>query len=289
MAGAEPYTTEIPPRRRDGRLRVGWRESSWPNRAALAALGIVFLVAVVGPILAPFDPAEPAGQALSAPSLDHPFGTDEVGRDILSRVLTAVQTTWWSAMAVIASGILFGGLLGLIAGAAGGWVDAVIMRTTDLFLALPGAILAIALVAALGPSLFHTLLAVSIVWWPLYARVIRGEVRAWATRPHMDAARLAGVGPMRRAWRHLLPGALPATIVAASLDVGLLILTLATLSFLGLGQLAPAPELGSMVARGLPYLLQQWWVPILPGLAVFALALVGNVGGDALRDSIKDR
>jgi peptide/nickel transport system permease protein len=158
------------------------------------------------------------------------------------------------------------------------------MRVTDAFLALPGPVLAIAVVAALGPSLWHTLIAVSVVWWPFYARIMRGEIRALAARPHVEAARLAGAGRLRIALRHLLPGALAPTMVTASLDVGNLVLTLAALSFLGLGAPAPAPELGAMSARGLPYLLQEWWVPVMPGVAVMVLALVANLAGDGLRD-----
>jgi peptide/nickel transport system permease protein len=190
---------------------------------------------------------------------------------------------------VIASGVIIGGIIGLIAGTAGGWIDDVLMRFTDFFLALPGPILAIAVVAALGPSLMHTLIAVSIVWWPFYSRIVRGEVKALAARPHLEAARLAGVGRIRLAVRHLLPGAIPATMVTASLDVGNLVITLATLSFLGLGAPAPAPELGAMAARGLTYLLQEWWVPVMPGLALLFLALVSNLAGDGLRDLMGDR
>jgi peptide/nickel transport system permease protein len=150
-------------------------------------------------------------------------------------------------------------------------------------------VLAIAVVASLGPSFWHTLFAVALVWWPFYARIVRGEVRALAARPHLEAARLAGASAPRRALRHLLPGAVPAVVVTASLDVGNLVVTLASLSFLGLGAPEPAPELGAMAARGLQYLLQEWWVPVMPALAVFALAFASNLAGDALRDLMGDR
>src|SRR5216683_2542026 len=130
---------------------------------------------------------------------------------------------------------------------------------------------------------------VAIVWWPFYARIVRGEIRSLAARPHVEAARLAGVGPLRIAFRHLLPGAVPAAIVTASLDVGNLVLTLAALSFLGLGQPQPAPELGADTARNLSYLLQQWWIPVMPGFAVMLLALAGNLAGDGLRNLLSDR
>jgi peptide/nickel transport system permease protein len=260
------------------------------DTAALALAALVCLVALTAPWLAPHSATAPTGTTFLSPgSGGHLLGTDEVGRDILSRVIYGIRSSWLSAIVVIASGVLVGGIIGLTAGTLGGWVDAVLMRITDAFLALPGPILAIAVVAALGPSLSHTLIAVMLVWWPFYARIVRGEVRALAARPHVEAARLAGVKPMRLAFRHLLPGAVPATIVAASLDVGNLILTLAALSYLGLGAPAPAPELGSMSARGLNYLLEQWWLPIMPALAVLVLALVANLAGDALRDLLHDR
>lgn len=265
--------------RRRNRERLGWRLT-----VPLTVLAITVLITIFGPWLAPFDPTANVGAELAAPSGAHWFGTDELGRDIFSRVLFGMRTTWWSALVVIASGVLIGGMVGLVAGAVGGRTDWLLMRMTDLFLALPGAILAIAVVATMGPSLSHTLIAVSIVWWPLYARVMRGEVRALMARPHIEAARMAGAGRLRLWFRHLVPGTVTAMLVTASLDVGVMILMLAALSFLGLGQLAPAPELGSMSAAGLPYLLGQWWVSIMPGLAVFVLALVANVGGDGLRD-----
>jgi peptide/nickel transport system permease protein len=179
--------------------------------------------------------------------------------------------------------------VGLVAGASGGVTDTILMRTTDAFLALPAPVLAIAVVAALGPSFFHTLLAVAIVWWPFYARIVRGEVRALAARPSVDAARLAGVGRTRLWRKHLLPGALPTILITASLDVGGLLLTLAGLSFLGLGAPQPAPELGAMTAQGLTYLLSDWWVPVFPAIAVFFLAFVANIAGDSLRTLLTDR
>jgi peptide/nickel transport system permease protein len=291
MAVAEPYVV-VPPRRFG---RAGARTSRlgripFVDKFALSMMGLITLVAVFAPVLAPYGPDKPVATPFLKPlSPGFPLGTDDVGRDLLSRVLYGIQSSWFSAFVVIVSGVLIGGLVGLVAGAAGGWVDSVLMRITDVFLALPGPVLAIAVVAALGPSLFHTLVAVMIVWWPFYARIVRGEIRKLAARPHVEAARLAGAGRLRILWRHLLPGAVPATVVTASLDVSALILTLASLSFLGLGSPAPAPELGSMSARGLTYLLEYWWVPIVPAVAVFVLALVANLAGDAARDLLGDR
>lgn len=258
------------------------------NWVGLSLIFVVTLVAVAVPVLAPHDPLIPVGMPLQAPGKDgFLLGTDSVGRDILSRVLFGIRSSWFAALVVVAVGLLIGGLIGLIAGATGGWIDATLMRITDGFLSLPAPVLAIAVVAALGPGFVNTLIAVSIVWWPFYARLVRGEVTRLAARPHVEAARLSGTGPIRLALRHLLPGAVPNALVAASLDIGTLILTLAALSFLGLGQSAPAPELGADAARNLSYFLQQWWVPVMPGLGVLVLALIGNIAGDSLRNLIK--
>jgi peptide/nickel transport system permease protein len=262
--------------------------SAMLNWAGFSLIFVVTLIAIAVPLLAPHDPLTPVGMPLQAPG-KHGFllGSDSIGRDILSRVLYGVRSSWFAALVVVAVGLFIGGLVGLIAGTAGGWVDAVLMRITDGFLSLPAPVLAIAVVAALGPGFVHTLIAVSIVWWPFYARLVRGEVARLAARPHVEAARLAGVSRFRLAGRHLLPGAVPNALVAASLDVGTLILTLAALSFLGLGQSAPAAELGADSARNLSYFLQQWWIPVMPGLGVLVLALIGNIAGDSLRNLMK--
>jgi peptide/nickel transport system permease protein len=263
------------------------------RRRLLTWLGVVpfaliTLVALLGPLIAPHNPTVPAGAPFLPPGHGgFLLGSDSIGRDVLSRCLYGVRASWFAALAVVVIGMLFGGLVGLVAGSAGRWVDNVLMRVTDLFLALPAPVMAIAIVAALGPGFIHTLLAVSIVWWPFYARIVRGEVRNLASRPHIEAARLSGSGRIRLVLRHLLPGTLPTVVVTASLDVGNLILTLAGLSFLGLGQTAPAPELGADSAGNLAFLLQYWWAPVMPGLAVTLLALAGNLAGDSIRTLLK--
>jgi ABC-type dipeptide/oligopeptide/nickel transport system permease subunit len=268
------------------RLGDARREVALVDQVALVLFLAVLLGSLVGPLFLRFSPGVPAGDPFQPPGSPNILGTDEVGRDMFTRILYGARTSWISALVVIASGITVGGLVGLAAGAVGGWVDTVLMRLTDTFLALPAPVLAIAVVAVLGPSLPHLVLAVAVVWWPYYARIVRGEIKALAARPHMEAARLAGVSTIRLWTRHLLPGAIPPIIVAASLDVGGLILTLAGLSFLGLGAPQPAPELGAMVARGLPYLLDFWWVPVAPAAAVFLLTVLANLTGDALRDAL---
>jgi len=286
MAVAEPYVAQV---RRAGR-RILPAGSGLLDRAAAGLLVPVTLIALLAPLLAPHNPIQPVGLPQLPPgSSGFLLGTDSIGRDILSRVLIGWRFSWFAALAVIASGLIVGGLIGLLAGMRGGLVDTVLMRVTDGFLALPAPVLAIAVVAALGPGFVHTLIAVAIVWWPFYARIVRGEIRSLAARSHVEAARLAGVGWIRIAFRHLLPGAVPAVIVTASLDVGNLVLTLAALSFLGLGEPQPAPELGADTARNLTYLLQQWWIPVMPGIAVMLLALAGNLAGDGLRNLLSDR
>ena len=270
-----------------GGARLAQADGVGPGRAA----GLVTLVAVFARQLAPYNPIQPVGP-LNLPPLSpgHLLGTDGIGRDLLSRTLIGIQVSWLSALVVVASGLLIGGTIGLIAGATGGWVDAILlMRVTDLFLALPGALVAIAIVAALGSGLVNTLIGVAIVWWPYYARIVRGEIKALAARPHVEAARLAGVSRPRILTRHLLPGVVPTAVVTASLDVGNVVLLLAALSFLGLGQQAPAPELGADTARALSQLLSQWWVPGIPGIAVLLLSLIANLGGDAIRNLIPVR
>lgn len=278
-AGGESAGAKVATR---GRAKPG-EVLTW---CVLATLIVVMLAA---PWIAPYDPDLPVGRPTSAPSAAHWLGTDEVGRDILSRVLIGMRSSWWGALLVISSGVVLGGAVGLVAGTLGGVVDRILMRITDIFIALPASLLAIAVVAAIGPSYVHTLSAVALVWWPLYARVVRGEVTRLRSLPHFDAARVSGASRFGLGRLHLLPGAWPPTIIAASLDVGALILMLSGLSFVGLGAPAPAPELGAMCARGLPYLLDFWWVSIMPAVGLFVLATIANLAGDVIRDRLTDR
>lgn len=287
LASIAPSLWRGRPRRGAG---TGAQDGPGAVRAAVVPVAILTAIAIALPLLAPYGSLETTGAGpFAAPGPHALLGTDEIGRDVFSRVLYGIRTSWLAALGVIALGALFGSLVGAIAGAAGGWVDTVLMRVTDLFLSLPAPVLAIAVVAALGPSLMHTLIALSIVWWPWYARIVRGEVRALAARPHTEAARLAGVGRARLVLRHLLPGAVAPVVVTMSLDVGNLILTLAALSFIGLGAPAPAAELGAMSARGLDYLFGHPWVPLAPAVAVALLALAANVVGDHINRRIDER
>jgi len=259
------------------------------DRVGVVLFGLIVLVALLAPWTAPHAPSDVVGSPLQAPGPSAWFGTDEIGHDIFSRVIYGARSSLVAAAVVIASGVVIGGLIGLVAGATGGIVDSVLMRLTDVFLALPAPLLAIAMVAAIGPGYWHTILAVVVVWWPWYARIVRGEITALRHREQTEAARLAKV-PRRRLWfRHLLPGSIPEVIVIASLDIGGLILMLAGLSFLGLGAPAPAAELGAMSAQGLRFLLSAWWVPVIPALAIAVIAFLSKLVGDALRDSMAAR
>ncbi len=288
MAVAEPWVATRPSRFNTVRRSI--ERTKVFDRAALAAFGLTTLIALAAPLLAPDNALEPVGAPFLSPGHGgFLLGTDAIGRDLISRLLLGLRTTWLAALIVIASGIVIGSAIGLVAGAVGGWVDTVLMRLTDLFLALPAPILAIAVVAALGPGLTHLVAAVVVVWWPFYARIVRGEVKALMARPHLEAARLAGTPASRRALRHLLPGTLPAIAVTASLDVSNVVLTFAALDFLGLGPPQPAPELGAMAAQNLGYVLQQWWIAGLPAIVIAVIALIGNLCGDAASDLLSSR
>lgn len=254
------------------------------DRIALGLFALLVAVTTFGPLLMSTDPRATSADAFAAPgSAGHLLGTDESGRDLLVRLLVGTRTSLWSAIGAVAAAMVIGALVGLVAGAWGGWIDWLLMRVTEVFLALPGTLLAIAVVASFGASLRNTLLAVTAVWWPWYARIVRNEVWALSHRPHLDAARLAGVGPWRRARRHLLPGVWAPLFVTGSLDVGALVLVLSGLSFFGLGAPPPTPELGAMTARGLDYLLEYWWIPVLPALGISVLAFTANLAGEAVR------
>lgn len=270
------------------RASAGLRRLGYLEQAAIVLFVVVTVALVLVPLLLPHPTTKAIATPLQAPSGANLFGIDEQGRDVLSRVLSGMRTSWFSAFGVIGSGVLIGGLIGLAAGMVGGWLDALLMRITDVFLALPGPLLVLAVVSALGPSLRNTLIAVMIVWWPFYSRIVRAEVRSIMSRPHIEAARMGGAGWFTVARRHVLPGTFGSLLVTASLDVSALLITLSGLSFLGLGSPAPAPELGAMSARGLTYLFTGWWIPVFPALGVFFLAFIANLCGDGIRDLMEN-
>jgi len=288
MAFLEPLTNDGPPVPIDRRRRLDLSRLGLAEKAGFVGVALITIIALAAPLIAPHGATETVGPSLQSPSGQWLLGTDDVGRDVFSRLLYGTRSSWFSALAVVGVGALIGMAIGMVAGIRGGWVDSVLMRVTDAGLALPGPVIAIAVAVALGPSLLHTLIAVTIVWWPWYARVIRGETRAIVVRPHFDAARLAGGSGARLALHHVLPGVMPAVIVCASVDLGYLILTLAGLSFLGLGAPPPAAELGAMASQGLEFLFSFPMIALAPAFAVFILAVAANLAGDGLRELLED-
>jgi len=269
-----------------GRRRTG-RRMRRSGVVAVWMLVVTTVVLLVLPTLLSLTESEIAGTPFAEPLGEQFLGTDSQGRDVAERALLGMRVSWFAALAVIAVGVTIGGMIGLVSGFSGGIVDAVLMRLTDAALALPGPLVALAVVAALGPSLKNTLIAVALTWWPWYARIVRSQVRALMGRPHVEAARAGGLSRTRVALVHVVPGTLSAVLVAASLDVGAVILVLAGLSFLGLGSPAPAAELGAMTAQGLTYLFNAPWVAVVPALGLFLLAVLANFVGDAMSDALE--
>jgi peptide/nickel transport system permease protein len=255
--------------------------------AAVCMLFVITLVALAAPYLAPADPVLKIGEPYQAPSLRYLFGTDEIGRDMLARMIYGVRLTWLPSLVIICAGVAIGTVVGVAGTMTGGLVELLLARLTDLFIVIPSTMIALAAVAALGPGLWHTVATMSVFWWPWYARIVQSEIKAVAARPHVEAARLAGVRAARLMMRYLLPAALPTILVTATLDVANVILVLSLFSFLGLGAPAPAPELGAMTARSLASLTTHWWIPILPAVAIFLLVVTANLAGDALRSLMK--
>ncbi|HWU64176.1 MAG TPA: ABC transporter permease [Ensifer sp.] len=253
----------------------------------MAGVLLITIIALLARWLTPFDPQLRVADAFLPPSATYLFGTDEIGRDLFSRAILGVQYTWLPGMAIIAFSLVLGTLVGLLAGALGGKIDMLVQRLIELFLVLPSTLIALAVVASLGPGLFNTMIAIAIFWWPWYARISRDEIRRLNSRPHVEAARVAGVRGPRLLLRYLLPGAIPSLLVAASLDVANVIMTMSLMSFLGLGQPAPAPELGAMTSRALDSLTVYWWLPILPAVLIFFMCLLSNLAGDGFRSVLR--
>jgi peptide/nickel transport system permease protein len=259
----------------------------------IALIGLLVVAAVAGPWLAP-DPEQGAGvadvaQRNLAPSSAHLLGTDPLGRDLLSRIIIGARPALLTPIVVVALAILAGVPLGLIAGYRGGKIDEVIMRLADMFLAFPPLLLAMVIVALLGPSLLHAAIALSIAWWPWYARLVRGLTATLRTSPFVEGARTLGLRDATVLIRHVLPNAAAPIIVQASVDIGTVILAVGSLAFLGLGAQPPAPDWGLMVAEGRTYVLSQWWLSGFPGAAIFLAVLGFNLLGDALRDILDPR
>jgi peptide/nickel transport system permease protein len=256
-------------------------------KVMIGVLAVISLVALIGPALAPADPVLRVAAPYLPPSPAHLFGVDDVGRDLLSRVVGGVRITWLLSLLVIAAAIVIGCAIGALGALSPGWLDEALSRLTDLFMVIPSTLIALAAVAAIGPGTLHTAAVLTVFWWPWYARIVRAELRAVATRPHVAAARVAGAAGFTLMARHIFPAALPTLLVTATLDVANVILALSFFSFLGLGAPAPTPELGAMTARTLIDLTTHPWIPLIPATAIFVLVLAGNLAGDALRGALE--
>ena len=262
------------------------------RKSKLAVLGalvisIFLFLALFGAKLAPYDPlGVDIANRFITPCAEHPFGTDKIGRDVLSRMMSGAQYSVRAGLVVLAISLPVGVILGGIAGMYGGWVDETIMRVTDVFLAFPSLILAMAFSAALGPSLFNAMMALSVVWWPYYTRLIRGQALSVRETSYVEAARSRGASNWHIMIRHILPNCFSAVLVTLTLDMGLIVIATAALSFLGFGAQPPIPEWGRMVSDGRIYLMQAWWVTVFPGMAIAFTVLGFNLLGDGIRDAL---
>jgi peptide/nickel transport system permease protein len=251
---------------------------------SLAIVGMWTLLSVFAPFLGRYNPLlQHISIALAPPSFAHLFGTDQLGRDVFARVIYGGRTTLPAAMAVVAIGSVFGTVVGAIAGYSRRWVDEFVMRLTDIFLAFPVVILAMAVAGALGPGVFHGMIALAIAWWPSYARVARGMVREIKVREYVVAARAAGRTSSSILMRVIVPNGLPPILVMTAVDTGRAILMFAMLSFLGLGATPPTPDWGYMVAEG-AQAPDSWWIATAPALAILTLVFAFNFAGDSVRD-----
>ena len=274
-----------------GTRLAGSTRSVWLQPLAVVGMAVAavwFLAAVLSPWIAPHDPLAQTTNLFQPPSGAHLFGTDELGRDVFSRVLWGARLSIPVAVLLVVLALTIGSTVGGIAGYFGGWADEVVMRVADLVFAFPTIILAMAVVAALGPGITHAVLAIVIVVWPAYVRVVRGLVRTAIQSDYVSAARLLGGSSFRALAVDVLPNVAGPVLVLATLDMGTAILLLSGLSFLGLGAQPPTPEWGSMVATGAQH-FDRWWMGTFPGLAILTVVLAFNFLGDSLRDALDPR
>jgi len=260
------------------------------NIVALALIAVFAMCALFAPLLAPYDPlVQDLGSRLRPPSPEHWLGTDSLGRDIASRILYGARISLVIGMVVVASAGVFGTFVGLVAGYAGGLVDEALMRLTEVFLAFPALILAMAIAGALGPSLTNAIIAIAAVTWAVYARLTRGQILSLRRREFVEAARAIGASRVRIVWRHLLPNVLAPLMIQASFDLGSSIIAAAGLSFIGFGAQPPTPEWGVMISEGRNYISTQPWLSLFPGLAILLAVGSFNLLGDGLRDAFDPR
>ncbi len=287
--------SDSPESRRQARLGQLYRQ--WlafkRNPMAVAGLAIIvllLLIAAFAPLIAPFDPiAQALDKRLLPPSSTNWFGTDALGRDIFSRIVYGTRITLVIVLLVVVTVGPFGLLIGAISGYFGGWVDRLLMRITDVFLAFPRLVLALAFVAALGPGIVNAIIAIAITTWPPYARVARAETMVIRNQDYIAAMRLQGASQARIIWKHVVPMCMSSLIVRTTFDMAGIILTAAGLGFLGLGAQPPMPEWGAMISAGREQIFDQWWVATFPGIAICIVALGFNLLGDGLRDVMDAR
>ncbi len=260
--------------------------------SAIGCAGVVFLVflMVFAPYLIKYDPYEiDLANKLMPPSSIHFFGTDHLGRDIYSRVVWGSRISLSVGFITLVEATLLGTLIGLVSGYKGGFIDSAIMRITDIFLAFPSIILALAVAAALGRGLTSVMVALGITWWPLYARLVRGQTLSIREERYVEGARLSGSGNLRIMVKHILPNCIAPLLVQVSMDIGFTILAAASMGFLGIGAQHPSPEWGLQCATGSRYLVHQWWLSTFPGIAIFLSVISFNLLGDGLRDILDPR
>lgn len=287
----EWLTTDAPTSRRHARLAnlyQGW-QTLRANSMAMFGLGILLallLVALLAPVLSPHDPFEQSLSNRLQPlgTEGHILGTDSLGRDILSRLIYGSRITLYIVALVALIAPVAGLLVGTVAGYVGGWTDTILMRITDIFLAFPRLVLALAFVAALGAGIENAVLAISLTAWPPYARIARAETLTIRSADYISAIRLQGAGALRIITKHIWPLCISSLIVRVTLDMAGIILAAAGLGFLGLGAQPPSPEWGAMISEGRRFILDHWWVATVPGLAIFTVSLAFNLLGDGLRD-----
>jgi peptide/nickel transport system permease protein len=260
------------------------------NIVAFALIAIFAACAVLAPVLAPYDPLlQDLGSRLRPPSSEHWLGTDSLGRDIVSRILYGARISLIIGVVVVTVAGVVGTAIGLVAGYAGGLVDEALMRLTEVFLAFPALILAMAIAGALGPSLTNAIIAIAAVTWAVYARLVRGQILSLRRREFVEAARAMGASRTRIVVRHLLPNALAPLMIQASFDLGSSIIAAAGLSFIGFGAQPPTPEWGVMISEGRNYISTQPWLSLFPGLAILLAVGSFNLLGDGLRDAFDPR
>ena len=260
------------------------------NLVAIALIVVFAACAILAPLLAPYDPlVQDLGSRLQPPSSAHWLGTDSLGRDIASRILYGARISLVIGIVVVASAGVVGTVIGLVAGYAGGLIDEALMRLTEVFLAFPALILAMAIAGALGPSLTNAIIAIAAVTWAVYARLTRGQILSLRRREFVEAARAIGASRRRILWYHLLPNVLAPLMIQASFDLGSSIIAAAGLSFIGFGAQPPTPEWGVMISEGRNYISTQPWLSLFPGLAILLAVGSFNLLGDGLRDAFDPR